>query len=195
MITLPELLEDKNYRQFFSTVPKQGATPMNWRIFVQRKPDGPLAKKDYVRYSEAFARIKAELKRGTLHDGTIQSRGIAYGPPERIVRITQGGRPVMVKSSTGALVQRTAVVLWKPRLPADEEAHVWCSYCRRPTVLKWFASHHSIRNSPVAGCIDPADRRCTFCGGREEFIRGVLGNAARPGYNIQASGRKRRTRR
>lgn len=189
MITLPELLKDSRYRSFFSTVPKQGPSSHNWRIYVQRRADGPWAKKDFSDYREAFRRIAKELKEGRLHDGTIQSRGIAYAPPERIVRVTKAGRPVMV----GA-IQKTAVVVWRPKLEAHDEEHVWCTYCRRPTVFRWFANHHSLRNSPVAGCIDPTDRRCTICGGREEFIRRTLKSAARPGYTIIAPAGKRRKR-
>lgn len=191
MISLPELLEDKQYRAFFSTVPKQGPNAMNWRIFVQRKVDGPWAKKDFDRYADAFRRIAKELKEGRLHDGTIQSRGVAYAPPERIVKLTRGGRPVMVKTPSG-MVQKTAIVTWRPKLPGEEEEHAWCTYCRRPVVFRWFAAHHSLRNSPVTGCVDPTDRRCTICGGREEFIRGTLGSAARPGYSIIAPARRRR---
>lgn len=194
MITLPELLDDKRYREFFSRVPKQGPTPMNWRIYVQRKSEGPWAKKDFASYADAFRRIAKELKEGRLHDGTIQSRGIAYAPPERIVRVTKNGRPVLVKDSKGNLVDKTAIVVWRPKLPADEEEHHWCTYCRRPTVFRWFAAHHTLRNSPVTGCIDPTDRRCTICGGREEFIRSTLGSAARPGYAVVAPAGKRRRR-
>lgn len=194
MITLPELLEDKRYRAFFSKVPKSGATPINWRILVQRKTDGPWAKKDYAKYSDAFRRIAKELKEGRLHDGTIQSRGIAYAPPERIVRLTKGGRPIRIRNSRGELVDKTAVVLWKPRLHSDEEEHTWCTYCRRPVVFRWFATHHALRNSPVEGCIDPTERRCLICGGREQFIRGSIASAARPGYSIISTATKRRRR-
>lgn len=192
MITLPELLTDKRYREYFSTVPKQGPATANWRILVQRRADGPWARKDYERYADAFRRIAKELKAGTLHDGTIQSRGIAYAPPERIVRVTRAGRPVMVKTSNGSLVQKTSIVVWRPKLHGDDEEHHWCTYCRRPTVFKWFSNHHSYRNSPVAGCVDISDRRCTICGAREEFIRTTLGSAARPGQHIIAPAGKRR---
>lgn len=194
MITLPELLRDKRYREFFSTVPRQGPIAQNWRVLVQRKADGAWAKKDFERYADAFRLIAKQLKEGKLHDGTIQSRGIAYGPPERIVRVTRRGQPVMVKTTAGKFIQKTAVVVWRPQLSADEEDHVWCTYCRRPTVFRWFATHRAIRNSPVAGCVDPTDRRCTICGGREEFIRGTLGSAARPKHNIVAPAGKRRRR-
>lgn len=195
MITLPELLKDPRYKKFFCTVPKQGPSAMNWRIYVQRKVDGPWARRDYAKYSEAFKRIKRELEAGNLHDGTIQSRGIAYAPPERIVKVTKGGRPILVKNpSTGQLIPKTAVVVWRPKLMPEDEQHIWCVYCRRPTVFKWFLNHHALRNSPVAGCIDPADRRCTICGAREDFVNSAAGSAARPGYSIVATAGRRRRR-
>ncbi|MGX9924139.1 hypothetical protein ACWIG4_30295 [Streptomyces sp. NPDC002248] len=192
MIRLPELLKDKVYKEFFCTVPKQGPAPMNWRIYVQREPNGPLRRKDFASYREAFARIAAEKKAGRLYDGTIQSRSTAYSPPQRVVKIKREGRPVMVKTSSGLLVQKTSLIDWKPKLPSDEEEHSWCTYCRRPTVFRWFTSHHSLRRSPVAGCVDPTDRRCTFCGATEGFIRTTLGSAAQPGQSIVAVGSKRR---
>lgn len=195
MITLPELLEDKQYRKFFSTVPKNGATRINWRIYIQRETEGRWLRKDFEKYPDAFRRLAKELKEGRLHDGTIQSRGIAYAPPQRIVKLTRGGRPAMVKGPGGKLVQRTALVVWKPKLGPHDESHTWCPYCRRPVVFKWFANHHALRNSPVAGCIDIGDRRCVICGGREEFIRESLKAAALPGHSITSNSNKRARRR
>lgn len=194
MITLPELLEDKRYKEYFCKVPHQGPQAMNWRIYVQREAQGPWARKDFAKYADAFRRIAKEMKEGRLHDGTIQSRGIAYAPPERIVRVTKGGKPVMVKTPNG-LQPKTAIVVWKPKVPSDEEGHIWCTYCRRPTVFRWFTSHHTLRNSPVAGTVDPTDRRCTICGVREEFIRSTNGSAARPGYSLRPQSKPGKRRR
>lgn len=192
MITLPELLEDKRYEKYFSTTPSVGASTANWRIYVQRKADGPWRRKDFQHYDDAYKRITREIDRG-LHDGAIQSRGIAYAPPQRIVRVTRGGKPVMVKTPRGP-EPKTAVVIWKPKLHAEDEPHMWCTYCRRPTVFRWFTSHHALRNSPVAGIHDPADRRCTICGGREDFIRAAAGQAWKPG-DLPLHLRPRRKRR
>lgn len=193
MITLPELLDDKKYKEYFLTVPKSGPSPLNWRIYVQREQDGPWRRKDYAKYTDAFMRIKKELREGRLYDGTIQSKGIAYGPPQRIVRVTKGGKPVLVKTANG-VQPKTAVVLWRPKLQADDESHTWCTYCRRPTVFRWFLSHHAVRRTPVAGIVDPSDLRCTICGVREDFVLRTAKSAAQPGHHIvsQASGNRRR---
>lgn len=195
MITLVELLDDPRYKKFFTTIPKVNpAIAANWRLYIQRKADGPWARKDYSDYADAFRKFAKELKRGAVHDGTIQSRGIAYSPPQRIVAVTSGGRPVYIKDSKGSRIQKTAVVVWRPRLPAEEEAHSWCTYCRRPTVFKWFLAHHALNKSPVAKLVDPADRRCTICGAREEFIRSTAKSAFKPGQPIEAVHTPRRKR-
>lgn len=191
MITLPELLEDQRYRKFFCAVPHQGPQDLNWRIYVQRQAGGNWAKKDYAKYSDAFRRLAKEIKGGSFHDGTIQSRGIAYGPPERIVRVTKNGHPVMVKTAKGPQ-QKTAIVIWKPRLSGDEEEHLWCTYCRRPTVFRWFTTHHTLRGSTVGASVDPTDRRCTICGVRESFLRTTVKSANRPGYALTPISQRRR---
>jgi hypothetical protein len=206
LITLPELLEDPKYRDFFRSVPKTVQLPgkMPWRLIVQREPDGAWARKDYEKYADAFRRMATELKGGRVYDGTIQSRGIAFGPPQRIVRVTKNGRPVYHKGKNGAIVldaegkriQRTAIVIWKPKLEATDEPHTWCTYCRRPTVFRWFNRHHSLRRSALDGLVNPADRRCTICGAREEFIRTTVGTARPPKYDpLAIAGGRRRARR
>ncbi len=207
MITLPELLEDPKFKEFFLTTPKvlkplEGQKP--WRIFVQQRPDGPWAKKEYERYAEAFRTIRAYLKSNRLHDGTIQSRGIAFGPPQRTVKLVQGGKPVYhlrggkpVVGSDGKPIQKTTTVLWKPRIEASDEPHAWCTYCRRPTVFRWFVNHHAVKTSGLQGMVDPGDRRCTICGAREEFIRTTLGTARPPHFDPLAhvNAKRNKTRR
>jgi hypothetical protein len=193
LITLPELLEDKRYKQFFLTPPKMlkplpGQKP--WRVLVQRQPGGPWAKKELETYADGFRVIRHNIKSGTLYDGTIQSRGIAYGPPVRIAKITKGGKPVwhtrdgkILLDADGNRIQKTVTVEWKPKLDAAEEPHDWCTLCRRPTVFRWFRSHHALRNVGLQELVDPNDRRCTICGAREDFIRSTRGNARPPGFN------------
>ena len=193
MITLPELLTDSRFKSYFCTPPKQGPSQSaNWRIYVQRTPEGRWLKKDFENYADAFRRLGRELKAGNLHDGAIQSRGIAYAPPQRIVAVTKGGRPVMVKNSRGEAQQKTAVVVWRPRLSADDEVHTWCPYCRRPTVFQWFLNHHSTRGSVLAGITDPSERRCTICGAREDFVRSVSKSAWLPGQTFRPKPQRRK---
>lgn len=207
MITLPELLEDEKYKSFFVKVPKTvkplpGQKP--WRVFIQQRTDGPWAKKEYERYADAFATIRKYLKDGRLHDGAIQSRGIAFGPPERIAKVVKGGRPVYherngkrVLDAAGRPIQVTRVVLWRPKLDASEETHVWCTYCRRPTVFRWFHSHHAVKLSGLHGMVDPSDRRCTICGAREDYIRTTAKTARPPHFDPLAhiTAKPSRTRR
>lgn len=193
LITLPELLEDPRYKRFFLTPPKMlkplpGQKP--WRVLVQRRSGGPWAKKETDTYAAAFRIIKHNLGAGTLHDGTIQSRGIAYGPPLRIAKVTKGGRPVwhrrdgkLVLDSDGNRIQVTRTIEWKPKLDIADEVHDWCTFCRRPTVFRWFRSHHALRAAGLQDMADPSDRRCTICGARESFVRTTRSNARPPGYD------------
>jgi hypothetical protein len=190
LITLPELLKDKEYRKFFTTVPKSlvpapGKKP--WRLLVQRKAGGPWARKDFEKYADAFRALVPYLSERRCYDAAIVSRGIAYSPPERIVKVTKGGKSVRIKDGQGNLVQKTAIVHWRPKLPVTEEAHRWCTYCRRPTVFRWFKTHHAFRNTSLEGIFDPSAKRCTICGAREEFVASTLGTARRPGHHPVAN--------
>lgn len=186
MITLPELLRDPTYREFFSKVPKDfkpapGRKP--WRLYIQQEVDGTWSRKDFESYADAYKVLVRYLKGGRLHDGAIQSRGIAFAPPQRIAKVTKAGKPVMVVGSNGSRQQKTITVEWRPRLSGDEEAHSWCTYCRRPTVFRWFKSHHAFRGSALADILDPSDQRCTICGAREQFVRSTLGTARPVNYD------------
>lgn len=208
MITLPELLKDAKYKAFFTTPPKMlkplpGQKP--WRVLVQRRPGGPWAKKETETYAEAFRIIRDNLRAGTLHDGAIQSRSIPFGPPIRVAKVTKGGKPVWhtrdgkrVLGPDGKPIQKTVNIEWKPKLDPADELHEWCTYCRRPTVFRWFRSHHAIRSAGLHGLADPSDRRCTICGAREDFIRTTRVNARPPGYNplnYLTAGKRSRARR
>lgn len=193
LITLVELLEDARFKAFFQTPPKMlkplpGQLP--WRVHVQRQAGGPWAKKEVATYAEGFRIIRHNLRAGTLHDGAIQSRSIPFGPPFRIAKVTRGGKPVYhlkdgkrVLGTDGRPIQKTVKVDWKPSLDPTEDAHDWCTYCRRPTVFRWFKSHRALRSAGLQGLADPGDRRCTICGARESFIRSTLSSARPPGYD------------
>lgn len=206
MITLPELLEDARYKKYFCTPPKMLIIPGQkpWQIKVQLEQGGSWRKKEFATYVEAFNAIRPYLKDGRLYDGAIRSRSIAFGPPERIAKIVKNGRPVYhtrngkrVLDNEGRPIQLTKVVLWRPKLDASEETHIWCTYCRRPTVFQWFTSHHALRTSGLHGMVDPSDRRCTICGAREDYIRTTANTARRPSFDPRSHlvASNRRTRR
>lgn len=170
MITLSELLADKQYREFFVTKPTmpglvhQDMKP--WRVYVQRESSGPWAKKEFHTYIEAFRFLKPRLK--DIHDGTIQSKGIAWSPPHKVVKVMvrdTRGRKVQKQDDRGKPVYRRLV--WQPTLPADEEIHQWCTYCRRPTVFRWFSKHHAF---PRGYEFTTPYQRCAICGASERLV-------------------------
>lgn len=169
MIRLIELLDDKRYREYFLKVPalpqvKRIAPP--WRLYVQRETDGPWARKEFNTYREAFQNLKSRYLKES-HDACIQSKGTAFDPPYRIVKVTRGGIVQMTKGPNPQPITR--VVIWKPQLPPDETAHRWCPYCRRPTIFGWFSHHHAFpRGTTLA--YDPSLKRCTICGASENLV-------------------------
>src|SRR6266576_7280607 len=128
MITIQELLEDPIYKKFFLAkpvlphIPVERPTPP-WRVYVQFHVDGKWTKADVWTYTDAFNLLKRYLR--TCHNATIQSRGVAFKPPYRKVRVTKNGKPVMVKASNGVVSPMTRIVHWKPHIPADEGEHLW----------------------------------------------------------------------
>lgn len=205
MITLPELLEDAKYKKYFCTAPKMLPTPGQkpWQIKLQLEKNGPWKKKEFETYVEAFGTLRKYLSRDRVYDGALRSRGIAFGPPERIVRLTKGGRPLLhtkngkpVLDGQGNPIQQTRTVLWRPQLEATEEAHTWCPYCRRPTVFRWFKSHHALRSFGLQDIVDPTDRRCSICAVRESFVLSIAQITRPPHFDPTAHlTPKRRARR
>lgn len=176
MLTIHELLEDKQYKEFFLKQPQmppiyrqQQKSP--WRVYIQRELDGPWAKKDLPSYTEAFKLFKRY--KPDIHDAAICSRAVAFAPPYRFVRIKGQYREV-VRKGKKEKVQVTKLVVWKPQLPQEESPHRWCTYCRRPTVFRYFSRHHAFGKEMS---ISQADLRCTICGIREDgmprLIRGA----------------------
>lgn len=172
MLTIHELLEDRQYKEFFLKQPQMPAlyrqqqmTP--WRVYIQRELDGPWAKKDLPSYTEAFKLFKRY--KPDIHDAAICSRAIAFAPPHRLVRIK--GKYV---EHRGKKVQVTKLVVWKPKLPSEESPHNWCTYCRRPTVFRYFSRHHAFGREMT---IAQEELRCTICGirleGMPRLIRGA----------------------
>lgn len=171
MLTIHELLEDKRYKEYFLKAP--GMPPvyrqqqmLPWRVYIQREADGAWAKKDLPTYVEAFRLFKKY--RPNIHDAAITSRSVAFAPPHRFVRIK--GKYVVHK---GKKTQVTKLVVWRPQLPPEESAHNWCTYCRRPTVFRYFSKHHAFGNSMP---ISQEELRCTICGirlsGIPKLVRG-----------------------
>lgn len=176
MIDLHRLLEDPTYKAFFKTPPKlppvakdPALSPCYW-VYAQRESHGPWRRGEARSYKEAFGKVRERLS--THHDLVIVSKRVALPPPQRIVRVTRRGKPVMVQTGRGKMEQQTKVVVWSWLKLLDEmdRPHDWCSYCRRPTEFRYFPKHHAFRNGPP----DPTKRRCTICGVGLEFARSIV---------------------
>jgi hypothetical protein len=134
------LKDDEYYRKWFTKEPtiKVHHTKPPWRLFVQKEKGGPWYKKDLPTYAKAFAAVK--LKLPEYWDMTIHCNPQPFKPP--VVRI--GKQKV-----------------WNPLPPG----HLWCAYCRRPTVFKFYRRHPNMR-----GLVMEGEMRCQICGVRDKFL-------------------------
>lgn len=167
MLTIHELLDDQQYRQWFLTKPKMPQAPRiapPWRLYAQVEAGGRWSKKDFFDYADAV-RFFVALRRRGVHDAAVTCRPIPWDPPSRIVKV----KGKYVKNNKGDLVQVTREVHWRPKLPADEDHHLWCPYCRRPTIFRAFATHHALTGQ-YRFMMDPGAPRCTICGIRQEGL-------------------------
>jgi hypothetical protein len=133
------LKDDLYYRQWFCkppTIRVVHSTPP-WRLFVQKERGGRWYKKDLPTYAQAFAAVK--LKLPEYWDMAIHCKPQAFKPP--VIRV--GKKRV-----------------WNP-IP---EGHVWCGYCRRPTVFRNYKRHGNMKG------LTKGDLRCQICGVRESFL-------------------------
>lgn len=169
MIPLPVLLEDKTFAKFFRTTPHQypiqlepGRKP--WRLWIKLTPDSPWRKKEVDGYQTGVQHILGRLD--DLYDAALQSRSRSYGPPDRRVRLTSGGKPIPGPEG----VRSTP---WRPSQDLIREygRHDWCFQCRRPTVFAYFANHPAFRGTSLEGFASDTVRRCTLCGITLDFNR------------------------
>ena len=180
MLSIHDLLEDPKYKEFFCKVPpmpdfiKENPDTNPWRLYVKLKKDGSWRSRDFHTYKEAFVKLKSMLPK--VSDAAITCKSKGFTPPYRVVRIKnkyqtnrQGG---YVLDAEGNKKPITKMVFWKPRIPADEfEDHIWCPYCRRPTVFRYFISHHALPIRKLGGIpIDPTVLRCAICGASERLV-------------------------
>src|ERR1044072_3485617 len=113
MITMSELLENSVYRTWLLREPD--FSPWNltptWRLWVQKHYPGKWAYKDFEDYGEAIQElIKFAPK---YHNLALPCRKMPFDPP---------------------LIERKGK-RYKLKIP---DKHVWCGYCRRPTVFRRF---------------------------------------------------------
>lgn len=150
-VRMRTLLKDSLYRQWVLRPPDgwdardsafEGVRP--WRVFVQRIEDGPWGVKDFKSYRKALAFFAKAIKLG-VWDATINHKVHQFGPPR--LRARKGGRTVP----------------WDGIPPG----HRWCSFCRRPTIFRYYKKHPAI---PLPMVI-PYVSRCSICGSSSRFVK------------------------
>lgn len=143
-------------------------------MYVQREANGKWAKKDFDSYAVA-ANFAISLLRKGAWDLAVHSRSVSYGPPGRWVNITKNGLPVYLTKGEGKekkYVLRDGKKVRKQKFVPMHvpPGHAWCPHCRRPTVFRWFRSHHAFPKTKPEVAFDPSHLRCTICGIRESSI-------------------------
>jgi hypothetical protein len=147
---LVQLLDNKLYREWFYTKPPVAnikAPTYRWIVYAQKKEGGSWAKVDKPSYRTALKTVD-QLLELDYWDLAIHSRRRAYPRPTKMHPRT--GLPARMKLPGG---------------------HVWCPYCRRPVLFKWFSKHHAFRS--IDQKFDPSKLRCTICGISDSGIRGL----------------------
>lgn len=171
MLSIHDLLEDSEYKQFLCQIPSlpdhltaPGKEP--WRLLVQLKGDPRWKTKRFETYPQMFKAFKRLRPR--IHDAALNSPAVFFHPPQEVVEI----RGKYFVNKRGKRLPVTKLVVWSPTLPPGEyEAHNWCGYCRRPTVFKAFQVHHALPQRKLGGIpIDPTLRRCSICGASENIV-------------------------
>jgi hypothetical protein len=166
MITLDELLRDKQYREYFIKPPKLPAhyTPAMkpWKLYIMKKGEMKWRAHRFGTYKEAFEAFKK--MRPVTQNAAINCPALAFLPPLKTVRVK--GKFEVVRGKQKPVVK---TIVWKPRIEADMADHHWCGHCRRPTIWRAVALG-ARRNGPVYLPEGETALRCTICGASERII-------------------------
>lgn len=169
-ITLRELLKDPIYKQWFLKVPTLGqssAITPNWRIFAREEPEGRWASVEFENYRQGLVWVRDNLR--DYHDIVINSKREAFKPPVVVHKKT----PIFdkkTKKKIGVKKHRRYHIPFPAQdadVIEDQHKHVWCPYCRRPTLFLWYRKHPAMKGVTLS----PHERRCNVCGVRLVFIK------------------------
>lgn len=166
---MSELLEDPTYRKFLTTKPEmpphlrdpKKVPTAPWVVYVQREQNGPWGKKSFWKYGKALKFMSDCVYKYKVWDCALNNKRIGYEPPNRLVRV----KGKFVVGTDGKRRQKVKYVVWRPStaLLLDQPEHLWCKYCRRPTLFKYYSRHK------VLGTVTTDVRRCNICGASERI--------------------------
>lgn len=133
-----ELLDDPMYRKWISRPPKGFDFRPSWAVYAQRKEDGPWARATFTNFVQAHNFFVKNFR--SWHDSALCCRNYP-------------SRPIVIRDPNNPKKRR----YYAPMLTI--RGHIWCNYCRRPTVFKMFSKHHALKGrTPM-----PVER-CSICG-------------------------------
>lgn len=164
LITIKELLRDKQYREYFLKPPTlpEHYTPdkLPWKLLILKKGETKWRSKRFGTYKEAFDALKTLLP--TIENAAINCPALGFMPPMQTFRVRGKIDP---KTKKPKLVTK----VWKPRLTSDMGDHHWCPYCRRPSIFRYATL---ARASSGGRIIPPGEPvlRCIICGASERVV-------------------------
>lgn len=169
MITLRELLEDPQYKQYFLKVPhlpKHYRPEMKpWKLMILKRGESQWRTKRFESYSAAFNALKGLLKNPDNYDFVINCPSLDWQPPIRLAKVKgkvdAKGQPIV------------RAVVWKPALDDIMPTHYWCPYCRRPTKFGYYTTHKAMTTARIGHMgsgVDPTKLRCSICGASESLV-------------------------
>lgn len=168
MITIQELLRDKQYREYFLKAPKlpehynrPGMLP--WKLYIQKPGETIWRAKRFSTYRDAFEALKKLMKSGTVGNAAINCPPLAFIPPVRNVRL----KGVIDKQTKKQAIQ---TIVWKPRIESDMADHLWCGHCRRPSIFRVAAVNINRKDAKYILPVGEPALRCSICGASERVI-------------------------
>lgn len=156
-VPLRELLRDPTYRKWFALEPTFAREKwVTWRVYARVSRDKGWAKRDFVTWKAGFDFLAKNL--GAIYDGALTCKNQPSRPPVVSVPAvkTVDGKKISYRKR-----QYYSAVLTYP-------GHLWCPYCRRPTVFGYFTTHHAFTGKfrPL-----PYKLRCGICGIARDAIK------------------------
>lgn len=160
LITIHELLRDRQYREFFLKTPTlpEHYTEANkpWKLIVLKQGEYVWRSKRFGTYKEAFAGLKTMMP--NIVNGAINCPPLDFMPPIKNFKVK--GKFV------GAGTRRKPLIVtkvWKPQLTDDMADHAWCGYCRRPSIFRYAVLNRPAKGGMASTHGEP-EERCIICG-------------------------------